>query len=367
MVTGKRLAPSRLGALLIGLVAMWLVAMPAAAAITSCPAVSRHARVYPLPFGFTGALVALEDTHLNALSATKLMLYLPVKGSLCRAILVDKYGEEGAAPEVMTLFYQRINDQHNVVVLVRWEQHHRGIDLYGDYYKVYAYRLTPRGRLVPNMPVSNNPQLSGLDGSRGQTRLTFPYTNASRIRAYFENAHSHAPASPAHRPHLTVQCSSLSTQKQLYTSPIYASLNATIGITTSPHGRQQLIQYRPYGNDHCMTTRVALLPPQHRIITLFFQSLDDVTNLFVITTHEVNHATIHGTHYRVIGYEPDGNHGLVENPAVSWNPLMSGLGGSRGGKKQHFRFSTAASVKHYYKHLEQADREVLEAAHKAGG
>lgn len=333
--------------LLLLLLAAWQLSTPANAAIVTCPAANSDARIYALPFGKKGTLVALEARQVDGYPVTQLILYLPTNAGHCRAILVDRYAEEGAAAEVKTLFYQRINGQHNVVVLIAWEQHHRGIDMYGDYYKVYGYRLTPKGRLVANKRLQQDAALSGFDGVKAQQTFHFPYTNAALIRAYLrkpETAHNESPTAPSH---VTVACRALAAKQQVYDLPIYAPLNAMIAIETASSGREQLVQYRPYGHNHCDGTVVATLAPEARIITLFFQPLGGISNLFIIAARKVNNQHIQGTRYRVIAYQPDGNGGLTENPAVTLNPAMSGLDGQTDSRQQHFSLTTAAAVRAY--------------------
>jgi hypothetical protein len=94
---------------------------------------------------------------------------------------IDTYQINGGSPQVVTILYRK---NRNIIVLVKWETRSRGADLFGDSYKIYAYRYMS---INGNKSFSVNRNImnklgEGLEGDMDGRPVHFPYKDAAAIR-----------------------------------------------------------------------------------------------------------------------------------------------------------------------------------------
>lgn len=111
-------------------------------------------------------------------------LYLDSNGNSSK---VDDYEVDGDNPHVETVFFTKINNQKNVIILISWKQFHAAENINGTSYQVYAYTYYKR-HLTLNATITNDDNLNGLDGEFNGEELFFKYKNASEIKKYL-NSH----------------------------------------------------------------------------------------------------------------------------------------------------------------------------------
>jgi hypothetical protein len=102
----------------------------------------------------------------------------------CDGALTVKIGTieaEGGGPEIVTVFYR----PNEIVVLARWPSASAGADFQGDFYQVSAFRLEKVGAQTTfkALPAITKAFGDGYDGLLDGKRVTFPYKNATSIRA----------------------------------------------------------------------------------------------------------------------------------------------------------------------------------------
>lgn len=65
-----------------------------------------------------------------------LALYFKANGN---SIKVESYEVDGGEPHVETIFFTKINNKKNIIVLISWEQRHSAEKINGTAYQVYGY------------------------------------------------------------------------------------------------------------------------------------------------------------------------------------------------------------------------------------
>lgn len=96
---------------------------------------------------------------------------------------VESYETDGDEPHVETVFFTKIENKKNVIVLVSWRQKHIAEGIDGTSYQVYGYKYDTK-TLSVNQLVKNDPNLNGLDGEFDGKELSFKYKNAAEIKEY---------------------------------------------------------------------------------------------------------------------------------------------------------------------------------------
>lgn len=114
-----------------------------------------------------------------------LTLYFEVKG---RVYKIESYEVNGAKPHVETVFFTKINNVKNVIVLISWQQRHFAERINGTFYQVYGYDYL-HGKLIKNFIIKNGQNLNGLDGEIDGEELHFKYENAGEIRECIKSAY----------------------------------------------------------------------------------------------------------------------------------------------------------------------------------
>lgn len=112
-----------------------------------------------------------------------LALYFESDGKKFR---VDSYEVNGSDPHVETVFFVKLKNIKNVIVLISWHQKHVAEDIDGNSYQVYGYKYQD-GNLTINPLVRNDPALTGLDGEFDGEMLSFKYKDAAKIKQYLSS------------------------------------------------------------------------------------------------------------------------------------------------------------------------------------
>jgi len=95
--------------------------------------------------------------------------------------VIDTYQIEGGSPQVVTILYRK---NINIIVLAKWESRSRSADVFGDYYKIYAYQYTPKSS-DKLFSVNRNIMSKlgeGWEGDVAGKSVHFPYKEAAAIR-----------------------------------------------------------------------------------------------------------------------------------------------------------------------------------------
>ncbi|WP_223490336.1 hypothetical protein [Pseudomonas sp. A-RE-19] len=94
---------------------------------------------------------------------------------------------------------------------------------------------------------------------------------------------------------------------------------------------------------------IAGSPP--KVESIFFYPVQDVNNVFVLVSWELNHRGIgtYGTLYQVYAYARSSNGRLISNQLIQANRYLSGIDGFSEGVPQTFAYKDAASIKAYVK------------------
>ncbi|MDQ7976142.1 hypothetical protein QYH69_02645 [Paraburkholderia sp. SARCC-3016] len=95
--------------------------------------------------------------------------------------IIDTYQIEGGSPQVITILFRR---NRHIIVLVKWEARSRNADVFGDYYKIYAYQYAPTS-VDKLFPVDRNLMSKlgeGWEGDVAGKSVHFPYKDAAAIR-----------------------------------------------------------------------------------------------------------------------------------------------------------------------------------------
>lgn len=112
-----------------------------------------------------------------------LALYFETNGN---DIKVESYEVDGSEPHVETVFFTKINNQKNVIVLISWKQRHSAENINGTAYQVYGYDYY-LNRISINHFIKNDRNLNGLDGDFNGEQLYFKYKNAATIKSYLQS------------------------------------------------------------------------------------------------------------------------------------------------------------------------------------
>lgn len=99
---------------------------------------------------------------------------------------VESYETDGDEPHVDTVFFTKIKNKQNVIVLMSWSQKHSAEKIDGTSYQVFGYTYDLR-MLSVNQLVKNDQNLNGLDGEFGGEQLSFKYKNAAEIKQYLKS------------------------------------------------------------------------------------------------------------------------------------------------------------------------------------
>lgn len=101
---------------------------------------------------------------------------------------IESYEVDGDSPNIETVFFTKINNTKNVIVLISWKQIHLVDNIYGKYYQIYGYTYK-KNNLTINNEIKKDPELSGLDGKFGDKNLHFKYKDAASIKRYLNIKH----------------------------------------------------------------------------------------------------------------------------------------------------------------------------------
>ncbi len=99
---------------------------------------------------------------------------------------VDKYEVDGDVPNIDTVFFMKIHNVKNVIVLISWHQLHQAESINGNTYQVYAYKYSDNS-LFPNYIITKDPALNGMDGEFNGNDMRFKYKDAASIKQYIIN------------------------------------------------------------------------------------------------------------------------------------------------------------------------------------
>ena len=102
---------------------------------------------------------------------------------------VDKYEMDGDTPKIDTVFFMKIHNVKNVVVLISWHQLHQAESINGNTYQVYTYKYS-NDSLILNDVITKDPTLNGMDGEFNGDEVHFKYKDAASIKQYIKNKYN---------------------------------------------------------------------------------------------------------------------------------------------------------------------------------
>jgi len=98
---------------------------------------------------------------------------------------VESYEMDGDIPRVETVFFTKLENKKNVIVLISWHQRHPAENIDGTSYQVFGYAYDSK-MLTVNSSIKKDQNLNGLDGEFGGENLHFKYKNAEQIKEYLK-------------------------------------------------------------------------------------------------------------------------------------------------------------------------------------
>lgn len=102
---------------------------------------------------------------------------------------VDKYEVDGDTPNIDTVFFMKIHNVKNVIVLISWNQLHQAESINGNTYQVYAYKYSNDSLFINDM-ITKDPELNGMDGEFNGDEVHFKYKNVASIKKYIKNKYN---------------------------------------------------------------------------------------------------------------------------------------------------------------------------------
>ncbi|MEQ2026636.1 DUF3828 domain-containing protein [Xenorhabdus szentirmaii] len=96
---------------------------------------------------------------------------------------VDRYSVNGSDPEVKGFFFMNIAGMRNAFVIVSWKHKHDALKIDGESYEVHAYYYKDDA-LHKNNDISNDPNLSGLEGFFNDELSVFKYKTVAEVMEY---------------------------------------------------------------------------------------------------------------------------------------------------------------------------------------
>ncbi|WP_145504152.1 hypothetical protein [Yersinia vastinensis] len=104
--------------------------------------------------------------------------------------LIDTFYYSDAPVELMSVFFAQVNDERNVVVLLRWHVNYltKGIS-YPYYYEVRTYKKQSDSIYAVNLTSDKDPNLAGYESVNNGKVTDYPLSNASEIRKYLKAKH----------------------------------------------------------------------------------------------------------------------------------------------------------------------------------
>ncbi|HII4325768.1 TPA: hypothetical protein ACY4PY_001966 [Enterobacter cloacae] len=102
---------------------------------------------------------------------------------------VDKYEVDGDTPNIDTVFFMKIHNVKNVIVLISWHQLHQAESINGNTYQIHAYKYSNDSLFINDM-ITKDPALNGMDGEFNGDEVHFNYKNAASIKQYIKNEYN---------------------------------------------------------------------------------------------------------------------------------------------------------------------------------
>lgn len=96
---------------------------------------------------------------------------------------------DGDTPNVDTVFFMKIRNEKNAVVLISWHQLHQAESINGKFYQVYAYKYSNDSLFINDM-ITKDPALNGMDGEMNGEEVHFKYKSAASIKRYIKNKYN---------------------------------------------------------------------------------------------------------------------------------------------------------------------------------
>ncbi|RDK01849.1 hypothetical protein DLM46_15925 [Paraburkholderia lacunae] len=116
-------------------------------------------------------------------------MYNQADSELCNKSEFARYSIEGSAPTVESLFFYKLDGEINLFTIVSWSINNRGEGTYGTLYQVYAYRKSNDGSLKENKKITENNEMTGMDGYDNGQQSTFPYRTAADVKRALYHFH----------------------------------------------------------------------------------------------------------------------------------------------------------------------------------
>ncbi|WP_144410031.1 hypothetical protein [Cupriavidus basilensis] len=146
-----------------------------------CPVVSPVQGVFSASQIKKGSIVSVEDGDERY--PLSLVMYDREEG-VCHRKVIAKYSVEGAKPQVDSVFFAKMAGVVNLFVIVRWELRHSGLGTYGNLYQVYAYENNGGDYLIENKDVTENSEMTGVDGYVEHQVSIFRLKTANDVKNY---------------------------------------------------------------------------------------------------------------------------------------------------------------------------------------
>jgi len=127
----------------------------------ACPDIDPKKNIFESKVYKNGIIAFEKSADIN--NPIDLNLYLRNADNLCSKNKIDSYSVEGSEPTILSVFFYRIKNELNIVVLVSWELNNRGVGTYGTLYQIYGY-AGKNSTLQSNPIIEKSNSMSGIDG-----------------------------------------------------------------------------------------------------------------------------------------------------------------------------------------------------------
>lgn len=148
--------------------------------VVNCPTSKSDRNVFKIP-STPQTSVAIESGN-DGSHPIVLITYRSIGNGKCERYTLAKYGIEGSAPKIDSLFFYKINNKINVLTLVHWDINNRGIGTYGKLYQIYAYEIDENQQLRENSSITNKNSMTGIDGYADGRKSTFTLKTAADVK-----------------------------------------------------------------------------------------------------------------------------------------------------------------------------------------
>ncbi|RNM08870.1 hypothetical protein [Dickeya undicola] len=127
-----------------------------------------------------------NDSDISFQRKDENVLFIKSKNN--RLDIIDTYEPEGEKAQIETVFFTKLKNIKNIIVLISWKQYHPSLGIDGVLYEIKGYSYI-NGILKVNENLLKDNNLSGFDGVKNDSHFVYKYKNAETIKEYLKKTH----------------------------------------------------------------------------------------------------------------------------------------------------------------------------------